>query len=227
MSVKENLDRVRKRISAAALRAGRNPADVKLVAVTKTIPVEIISETLNLGVFSLGENRVQEFLRKQPVLPQDLEWHFIGHLQTNKVKKIIDKVSLIHSLDRWPLAVAISQAACKAGVTARALIQVNVAGEAAKYGLSPAEAEDFARTAVALPGLELCGLMTIAPLCDDPDEVRYVFRQAAELARQIKDNIQGINMDILSMGMTGDFEVALEEGANLVRLGTALFGTRN
>lgn len=226
MSLQENLARVRERISAASLRSGRDPADIKLVAVTKTIPVEIIKEALVLGVLSLGENRVQEFLIKQPVLNHDIEWHFIGHLQTNKVKKIIGKVSLIHSLDRWPLAVAISRAACEAGIAARALIQVNVAGEATKHGLSPAEAEDFARAAGALPGLELRGLMTIAPDCDDPEEVRYVFRQTAELARGLKDNIQGINMDILSMGMTGDFEVALEEGSNLIRLGTALFGTR-
>lgn len=227
MNVKENLARVQERINAAARRAGRDPADVKLVAVTKTIPVEIINEALDLGVFCLGENRAQEFLRKQPLLRQDIEWHFIGHLQTNKVKKIIDKVSLIHSLDRWSLAEAISRAACEAGITARALIQVNVAGEATKYGLSPAEAGDFARAAAALPGLALCGLMTIAPVCDDPGEVRYVFRQAAELARRMKDNIRGIKMDILSMGMTGDFEIALEEGANLIRLGAALFGARN
>lgn len=227
MSLKENLARVQKRISDASRRAGRNPADVKLVAVTKTIPVEIINETLDLGVFTLGENRVQEFLRKQPVLRQDIEWHFIGHLQTNKVKKVIDKVSLIHSLDRWPLAETISRAACEAGITARALIQVNITGETTKYGLSPVEAEDFARAAAALPGLELCGLMTIAPACDDPEEVRYVFQQAVVLNRKIKDNIQGIKMDILSMGMTSDFEIALEEGANLIRLGTALFGTRS
>lgn len=226
MSLQENLDRIKKRISAACLRAGRDPAGIKLVAVSKTIPVEVIKEILSLGVTSLGENRVQEFLLKQPVLDHDIDWHFIGHLQTNKVKKIIKKVSLIHSLDRWTLAAAISRAACEAGVVARALIQVNVAGETTKYGLSPAEAEDFARDASALPGLELCGLMTIAPECDDPEDTRYVFRQTAELARALKKSVQGLKMDILSMGMTGDFEVALEEGANIVRIGTALFGRR-
>ncbi len=226
VSLKENLARVQKRVSAATRRAGRNPADVKLVAVTKTIPVDKIKEALDLGVFNLGENKAQEFLRKQPVLPQNIEWHFIGHLQTNKVKKIIDKVSLIHSLDNWRLAEVISQAACEAGITARALIQVNVSGEVSKYGFSPGEAGDFAHAAAGLPGLELCGLMTIAPACDDPGEVRYVFRQTAELLQKLNENIQGIGMDILSMGMTGDFEVALEEGANLIRLGTALFGAR-
>lgn len=226
MDFQENLNWVRKRISAASLRTGRNPAEINLVAVTKTIPVEIIREALDLGVTNLGENRVQEFLVKQPVLGTDIQWHFIGHLQTNKVNKIIGKVSLIHSLDRWPLAVAISRAACDAGIAARTLIQVNIAGEDTKYGLTPSEVVDFAREAGTLPGLELCGLMTIAPVCDDPEEVRYVFRQTRELARELKKNIQGIKMDLLSMGMTGDFEVALEEGSNILRLGTALFGRR-
>jgi hypothetical protein len=226
VGIQENLDWVRKRISAASLRSGRNCTEIKLVAVTKTIPVEIIKEALDLGVNNLGENRVQEFLVKQQVLDPDTEWHFIGHLQTNKVNKIIGKVSLIHSLDRWPLAVAISKAACEAGITARTLIQVNIAGEVTKYGLTPAEVEDFAREAGTLPGLELCGLMTIAPVCDDPEEIRFVFRQTREMARELKKNIQGIKMDILSMGMTSDFEVALEEGSNILRLGTALFGRR-
>lgn len=226
MSLQENLNRVKQRINAASVRAGRNPAEIKLVAVTKTIPAEIIKEALDLGVTRLGENRVQELLVKQPVLDHNIEWHFIGHLQTNKVSKVIGKVSLIHSLDRWPLAEAISRAACEAGISVRTLIQVNVAGEAAKYGLAPPEVEDFAREVLVLPRLEVCGLMTIAPLCDDPEEVRFVFRQTRELAQSLKGSIQGISMDILSMGMTGDFEVALEEGANVLRLGTALFGAR-
>lgn len=227
MSLQENLADVRGRVRAASLRVGRDPAEIKLVAVTKTLPVERIKEALALGVFSLGENRVQEFLAKQPVLGQDIEWHFIGHLQTNKVKKIIEKVSLIHSLDRWSLAESISRAATEAGIVSRALIQVNVAGETTKYGLSPAELEDFARDAGVLPGLQICGLMTIAPECDEPDECRYVFRRTAELARVLKENRREMKMDILSMGMTGDFEVALEEGSNLIRLGTALFGARH
>lgn len=227
MTIKENLARVQKRVSDAARRAGRDPADVQLVAVTKTIPVEVIKEALDLGVHHLGENRVQEFLYKQPALGADIKWHFIGHLQSNKVRKIIDKVSLIHSLDRWSLARTISRVAGETGVSVRALIQVNVAGETTKHGLSPVEAEDFALAVMDLPGLQVCGLMTIAPLSKDPEEVRYVFRQTKELARQIKKNIPEIKMDLLSMGMTGDFEVALEEGANLIRLGTALFGRRN
>jgi pyridoxal phosphate enzyme (YggS family) len=226
VSFQENFELVRNRINAASLRAGRDPGGIKLVAVTKKIPVEIIKEALALGVTCLGENKVQEFLIKQPQLGPDIEWHFIGHLQSNKVKKIIGKVSLIHSLDSWPLAVALSRAACEAGIVARVLIQVNVAGEETKYGLPPGEVGEFAREAGALPGLELRGLMTIAPECEDPEEIRYVFRQASELSRALRENIHGIKMDILSMGMSGDYEVALEEGANILRLGTALFGRR-
>jgi pyridoxal phosphate enzyme (YggS family) len=224
VNFQENLGRIRKRINAAALRASRDPGEIKLVAVTKKITIEVIKEALALGITSLGENRVQELLIKYPQLGPDIEWHFVGHLQTNKVKKIIGKVSLIHSLDSWPLAVAVSRTACEAGIVSRALMQVNVAGEETKYGLSPEEAEDFAIEAAGLPGLELCGLMAIAPECEDPEEVRYVFRQTRELAKELKDNIHGINMDLLSMGMTGDYEVAVEEGSNILRLGTALFG---
>jgi pyridoxal phosphate enzyme (YggS family) len=224
VSIQENLERVRKRINAAALRAGRDPEEIKLVAVTKKTSVEVIKEVLSLGIKSLGENRVQEFLVKYPLLSPDIEWHFIGHLQSNKVKKIIGKVSLIHSLDSWTLAEAVSRAACEAGIVAGALLQVNIAGEVSKYGLSPDETEAFAGAAAGLPGIELRGLMTIAPECEDPEEVRYVFRQARELAKRLKDNIPGIKMDLLSMGMTGDYEVAVEEGSNILRLGTALFG---
>lgn len=226
MNLQEKLELVRNRIKAASLRSGRDPGEIKLVAVTKNITVEIIKEALTLGLTCLGENKVQEFLIKEPQLGPGIEWHFIGHLQTNKVKKIIGKVSLIHSLDRWPLAMALSRAACEAGIVAGALIQVNVAGEKTKYGLSPTEVEEFAREAGALPGLELRGLMTIAPECEDPEEIRYVFRQTRELSRALKENIRGLKMDILSMGMSGDYEVALEEGANVLRLGTALFGRR-
>jgi len=226
VNLQEKLDLVRNRIKAASLRSGRDPGEIKLVAVTKNITVEIIKEALTLGLTCLGENKVQEFLIKETQLGPGIEWHFIGHLQTNKVKKIIGKVSLIHSLDRWPLAVALSRAACEAGIVAGALIQVNVAGEKTKYGLSPTEVEEFAREAVALPGLELRGLMTIAPECEDPEEIRYVFRQTRELSRALRENIRGLKMDILSMGMSGDYEVALEEGANVLRLGTALFGRR-
>lgn len=227
MSVLENLSRVRERIAAAARRAGRDPAEVKLVAVTKTVPVEVIREAVACGVTSLGENRVQEFLQKFSQIQPGPEWHFIGHLQTNKVKKIIGKVSLIHSLDRWPLAEAVSKAACEANTVAGVLVQVNVAGEETKFGLSPAEVPEFMAAASRLPGLAVRGLMTIAPWCENPEEVRPIFREMRNLARRLKDEVADARMDYLSMGMTGDFEVAVEEGANILRIGTAIFGERH
>lgn len=220
MDILENLGQVRERIYAAAHRAGRNPGDIKLVAVTKTVPVDAIKEAVACGITCLGENRAQEFLGKYSLLPSNLEWHFIGRLQTNKVKKIVGKVSLIHSLDRWSLARVLHRVSCEAGIVTRVLVQVNVAGEEAKSGLSPAEVKDFVEEAGRLTGLHVCGLMTIAPWCEDPEQTRPVFRQLRKLALRLK-------LESLSMGMSGDFEVALEEGANIIRLGTALFRQRN
>jgi pyridoxal phosphate enzyme (YggS family) len=225
LNVLDNLNRVRRQIAATALRAGRDPAQVKLVAVTKTVPVEIIRERLTLGLDSLGENRAQELLSKYKELPPGVEWHFIGRLQTNKVKKIIDKVSLIHSLDRWSLALEISRAACEKGLTARVLVQVNASGEKTKSGLHLQEVEEFVTEASRLPGLEICGLMTIAPWTENPEDVRPVFRQVRDLSLRLQHNLKA-RMDCLSMGMSGDYEVALEEGANVLRIGTAIFGRR-
>jgi pyridoxal phosphate enzyme (YggS family) len=225
LNVLDNLNRVRRQIAATALRAGRDPAQVKLVAVTKTVPVEIIREMLTLGLDSLGENRAQELLSKYKELPPGVEWHFIGRLQTNKVKKIIDKVSLIHSLDRWSLALEISRAACEKGLTARVLVQVNASGEKTKSGLHLQEVEEFVTEASRLPGLEICGLMTIAPWTENQEDVRPVFRQVRDLSLRLQHNLKA-RMDCLSMGMSGDYEVALEEGANVLRIGTAIFGRR-
>ncbi|OPY57209.1 MAG: hypothetical protein A4E55_01813 [Pelotomaculum sp. PtaU1.Bin035] len=227
MSVLENLGRVRERISAAACRAGRSPEEIKLLAVTKTVPLEMIREVIEGGVTSLGENRVQELVQKYRDLPIGLEWHLIGHLQTNKVKKIIDKVALIHSLDRWPLAEEINLAALEKNIVARVLVQVNIAGETSKYGLSPLELVDFVAAAARLPGLDVRGLMTIAPWTENPEEVRPVFRRLKELAVHLKNKKAGATLQYLSMGMTGDFEVAVEEGANILRIGTAIFGERH
>ncbi len=226
MGVLDNLNRVRRQIATAAIRAGRDPDQVKLVAVTKNVPVEIIGELLTHGVNSLGENRAQELLQKRHKLPPDVDWHFIGHLQTNKVKKIIGKVSLIHSLDRWPLALEIHRTACAAGMVARVLVQVNAAGEKTKFGLYPQEVEEFVAEASRLSGLEICGLMTIAPRFENPEEARPVFRQMKELTLRLKNRLQEIKLDYLSMGMSGDYEVALGEGANILRIGTAIFGER-
>jgi len=207
LDVVKNLRRLQERIVTAAMRAGRNPGEIKLVAVTKTVPVEKIKEALDCGVNRLGENRVQEFLNKYQQLPPGVEWHFIGHLQTNKVNKIIGKVHLIHSLDRWELAEELHQAAIKRGQVAKVLVQVNVAGEKSKYGLAPSETVDFVASA--------------------PEEVRPVFRQLKDIARKVEDRAPGSKMDYLSMGMSGDWEVAVEEGANILRIGTAVFGERD
>ncbi|MCG9969549.1 YggS family pyridoxal phosphate-dependent enzyme [Pelotomaculum terephthalicicum JT] len=226
MSVLDNLYRVRERIDAAARRAGREPGEIKLVAVTKTVPPEIINEVIEGGVSRLGENRVQELLKKRQNLPSGVEWHLIGHLQTNKVNKIIGKVVLIHSLDSWRLAEEISRAAGENNTMASVLVQVNVAGEETKYGILPSEAADFVESAARLPGLAVRGLMTIAPWTSEPEEVRPVFRQLKDLAERLKSNKAGAAMEYLSMGMSGDFEVAVEEGANILRVGTAIFGKR-
>jgi len=226
LSVLENLYRVRERINVAANRAGRRPEEIKLVAVTKTVPPETIREAIKGGVSRLGENRVQELLQKQHDFPPGLEWHLIGHLQTNKVKKIIGKVALIHSLDSWRLAEEISWTAMENDIVANVLVQVNIAGEQTKYGLLPPEVADFVGAAACLPGLAVRGLMTIAPWTVDPEEVRPVFRQLKELAERLKNNAAGATMEYLSMGMSGDFEVAVEEGANILRIGTAIFGER-
>jgi hypothetical protein len=226
LNIQRNLEEVRKRIVDAACRAGRDPAEIKLVAVTKTVPLAGVKEVLSCGVNALGENRVQEFLAKYAHLSRGAEWHFIGRLQTNKVKKIIGKTALIHSLDRHSLAQTISKAACNSHTVARVLVQVNIAGEKTKAGLSPGEVPEFVAEAGRLPGLEVCGLMTIAPMCPDPEEVRPYFKQLCELARRLPLKFPGLKMPYLSMGMTGDFEVAVEEGANILRVGTAIFGKR-
>lgn len=223
-----NLHNVKQRIEKAALKAGRKPQDITLVAVTKTVPVEGIEEALQCGIVHIGENRVQEAQRKYAVIGERACWHLIGHLQTNKVKHALPMFQLIHSVDRLGLAEEISRQAVGRELTARILVQVNVAGEDTKYGLDPAETTEFIRHISRLPGLKIEGLMTIAPYVDDPEEVRPVFRALRWQAETIRGlSIPGVSMDILSMGMTGDYMVAIEEGATLVRIGTGIFGSRS
>lgn len=227
ISVKENLARLREEVFAAAVKAGRNPADIKIIAVTKNISVERISEAVREGAADLGENRVQELLAKQPFFGARVRWHLIGHLQTNKVKAVVGRINLIHSLDSWHLAGEIDRRSREAGVVTEALVQVNVSGEKTKYGLSPEEAPDFiGQAALDLPGLSVRGLMTIAPLVDDPEEVRPVFRELRNLFGRIRKKIPSVPMEYLSMGMTNDYRVAVEEGSNILRVGTAIFGAR-
>jgi pyridoxal phosphate enzyme (YggS family) len=224
----DNCDRIRERISAAARRAGRDPSDVKLIAVSKTVDPDRIRKALEWGIADLGENRVQELCDKADILDGGFRWHLIGHLQTNKVKYIIDKVGMIHSLDRMELAEEIQKRAEKAGRVVEALVQVNVAAEDTKFGISPEEALGFIRNVAEMGNIKIKGLMTIAPLAESPEEVRWVFAGLRKLLIDIrKENIDNIDMDCLSMGMSNDFEVAIEEGATMVRIGTALFGKRS
>ncbi|MGQ9531198.1 MAG: YggS family pyridoxal phosphate-dependent enzyme [Desulfotomaculales bacterium] len=225
MNVVENLERVREAIKRAAARAGRRAEEIQLVAVTKGVPVAVIREVVAAGQTVLGENRAQELLVKHPQVP-GVEWHFVGSLQTNKVRTVIDKIALLHSLDRWNLALELDRRAQQQGTVVPVLIQVNVTGEASKHGIAPEEAGAFLRRVASLPGLAVRGLMTMAPLVRDPEEVRPVFRRLRQLARELQEEVAGVEMKYLSMGMSNDFEVAVEEGSTLVRVGTAIFGRK-
>ena len=226
--LKDNLNEVRARVTAACLRSGRDPREVTLIAVSKTKPVPMLEEVYAQGVRDFGENRPQEMRDKAAELPADIRWHMIGRLQTNKVKYVVPRAVLIQSVDSLHLAEAIDKEAAKAGVTANILIEVNIAGEASKGGIAPEETEGFARELAALPNLKVNGLMTIAPIVENGEENRAYFRQMRELLVDIRDkNIDNIFMRSLSMGMTGDFETAIEEGATLVRVGTGIFGGRS
>lgn len=224
----ENLNEVIKRIHDSAVRANRNPAEITLIAVSKTKPAEMISEVYNCGVREFGENKVQEILSKSQILPEDINWHMIGHLQRNKVKAVLSKTVLIHSVDSLRLAKAISEEAVKQNITASVLLEVNVAGEESKYGFTLEETENALYEISNMPNILVRGLMTSAPFVDNPEDNRQYFRQLKQLCVDLKaKNIDNTSMDFLSMGMTNDFETAIEEGATHVRVGTAIFGDRN
>ncbi|TYL08891.1 Pyridoxal phosphate homeostasis protein [Moorella thermoacetica] len=227
VNVSENITRVLERIAAAARRSGRRPEDITLVAVTKTVPVERIREAVACGLKDLGENRVQELLSKQPYV-EGVNWHLIGHLQRNKVRQVWDRVCLIHSVDSLELAREINKRATAAGRRVDILLEVNIAGEESKFGLVPDAVIPLVREIAGWPGLHICGLMTVAPLVADPEEVRPVFLRLAALRREVEAlRLPGVDMAYLSMGMTNDFEVAIEAGANMVRIGSAIFGSRD
>ncbi|MBO7340645.1 MAG: YggS family pyridoxal phosphate-dependent enzyme [Lachnospiraceae bacterium] len=226
--IKENYFEVNEKVGKACDRAGRNRDGVTLIAVSKTKPLEDLREAYEAGARDFGENKVQELVDKIPQMPNDVRWHMIGHLQRNKVKYIVDKVYMIHGVDSLRLGEEISKEAVKHGVTVRILIEVNVAGEDTKYGVSPEEAPQLAIGLSKLPGISLQGLMTIAPYVTDPEENRLIFAKLRQLAVDISEkNIDNVSMNVLSMGMTGDYEVAVEEGATFVRVGTGIFGERN
>ncbi len=225
--LKDNLNDVQRRIGEACHRAGRDPREVTLVAVSKTKPLADIEELLKTGQLEYGENYVQELCEKYEKISSPVHWHMIGHLQRNKVKYLIDKVSLIHSVDSLSLAEQIEKEAAKKGKVAEILIQVNVAHEDTKFGLDPRKVMDLTDQISQLPHVRIRGLMTSAPYVSDPEENRGYFRALHQLFIDIRSkNIDNVSMDILSMGMTNDFEVAVEEGATMIRVGTAIFGER-
>lgn len=224
----DNLAEVQENIKNACEKVDRNLSEVTLIAVSKTKPIPMLEEIYQEGIRKFGENKVQELTEKYDVLPKDIQWHMIGHLQRNKVKYIVEKVALIHSVDSIRLAEEISKEADKKDVLVKILIEVNVANEESKYGFSVPETEDVVRRISLLPGIEVKGLMTSAPYVENPEENREYFRQLKQLCVDINSkNIDNVCMDILSMGMTNDYVVAIEEGATHVRVGTAIFGERN
>jgi pyridoxal phosphate enzyme (YggS family) len=226
--IRKNIDDVNKIIDDECVKADRNRQEVTLVAVSKTKPVEMLQVAYDYGCRDFGENKVQELVDKYEVLPKDIRWHMIGHLQTNKVKYIVDKVYMIHSVDSLKLANEISKEAVKKNVTVNILIEVNVANEETKFGTTCDEVKELVREIAKLSNISIKGLMTIAPIVDNAEENRTYFRKLKELAVDIdSENIDNVSMKFLSMGMTGDYPVAVSEGATYVRVGTGIFGARN
>ncbi len=226
--ISDNIRQVEEEIGKACSRAGRAREDVTLIAISKTQPVSMLEEAYRCGCRHFGENKVQELVDKYGQMPKDVKWHMIGHLQRNKVKYIVDKVFLIHSVDSLRLAEEIDKEAGKKGVTAHILVEVNLAGEETKFGTTREEAVALVREISKLPSVRVEGLMTIAPYVENPEKNRQYFADLYQLSVDImNENIDNINMDVLSMGMTGDYGVAVEEGAAYVRVGTGIFGKRH
>jgi len=223
--IKNNLKIINVKIKKAALKASRNPEKIKLVAVTKAAAIEQIKEAINAGVKIIGENKVQEAKEKYQILSADIEWHLVGHLQTNKVKYAVEIFDLIHSVDSIKLAKEIDRRSLQFGKITNVLIEVNISGEKTKYGIKPEEVVPFLKEISEFPRVWIRGLMTIAPIVEDKEKARPYFRKLRELSKEIKSkNIKNVKMDYLSMGMTEDFEIAIEEGANMVRIGRGIFG---
>ncbi len=226
-TIEQALVAVNEKIAAACVRAGRNPEEVTLIAVSKTMPVEALREAMACGVVHFGENRPQELRDKQAEITEPLCWHMIGALQTNKLKYVVGKTVMIHSVDSESLALAIDAESKKRGVVSEILLEINIAGEESKHGIAPEDAESLARKVALCENLKIRGLMTVAPYTETPEENRLYFRKMKQLMVDINSkNIDNVTMDVLSMGMTGDYEIAVEEGATLVRVGTGIFGHR-
>lgn len=226
-TIEQNIAQVRQNIKQAAEKAGRNPDDILLLAVSKTKPVEQIKEAVACGCTALGENKVQEIMDKYEPMGEGVHWHLIGHLQTNKVKYIIDKVDCIHSVESIRLAEEIEKRAAAKDKVMDILVEVNIAQEESKFGIAVDAVESFLQELSNFPHIRVRGLMTVAPFVENPEENRGYFRKMRELLVDINaKKIHNINMDVLSMGMTGDYMVAIEEGATIVRVGTGIFGER-
>lgn len=224
----ENIKTIKENIQTACEKAGRNPDEVTLIAVSKTKPYTAITEALPSGILDYGENKVQELSEKYEILPKDIRWHMIGHLQRNKVKYLVGKVTLIHSVDSLRLASQIETEFAKKDQIANILIEVNMANEESKFGVSANETLDLIKEISLLPHIRVQGLMTIAPYTDNPETNREYFAQMKKLSVDIREkNIDNVSMNVLSMGMSGDYQVAIEEGATMVRVGTSIFGERN
>ena len=227
MMVAQQFHEIEKRVLDACARSGRRPEDVTLIAVSKTKPVELLWQAYEAGARDFGENKVQEILEKEPRLPGDIRWHMIGHLQTNKVRQIVGRTCLIHSVDSVKLALEIQKESAKKDLITDVLLEVNVAEEESKFGFRLEETEEALRQISRLSNVRVCGLMTIAPFVSNAEENRQVFRKLNKFYVDMKSkNIDNVNMNVLSMGMTGDFEVAVEEGATMVRVGSGIFGAR-
>lgn len=226
--IRENLETVRRNIAEACRRAGRDPGEVTLIAVSKTKPVALLREAYDAGAREFGENKVQELTDKLPALPEDIRWHMIGHLQRNKVKYVVGKAALIHSVDSLRLAEEISKESVKQNTLTDILLEVNIAGEESKFGISPEEVLPLTEQIAGLPGIRIKGLMTVAPFAEAAVDNRRYFKKLKQLSVDIAEkNIDNVSMNILSMGMTGDYTVAVEEGATCVRVGTGIFGERD
>lgn len=226
--LKDNLKNVEERVQAACDRAGRKREEVTLIAVSKTKPIEMLQEIYDENVRDFGENKVQELCGKIEKMPKDIQWHMIGHLQRNKVKYIAGQVALIHSVDSYRLAEEINIQAKKKNIVVPILVEVNIAHEDSKFGISEEDAVQLVEEIAELENVRIKGLMTIAPYVENAEDNRLYFRKIKDLSVDIAaKNIDNVSMEILSMGMTGDYEVAIEEGATMVRVGTGIFGERN
>lgn len=228
MTLDKNIQAILERIDKAAVKASRNPKDIQLIAVTKTVDVDVIKKAIEFGITDVGENKVQELTRKYEEIGSEVKWHLIGHLQRNKVKYIIDKVDLIHSLDSYRLAEEIDKKAREIDRVIECLLQVNVSGEETKYGVDTEGAKKLIKEVSMLKNVKIVGLMTMAPYVENQEETRQYFRDLKLLSEEISEmKLENVEMKHLSMGMSNDFDIAVEEGATLIRVGSSIFGERD